>query len=78
MSETPEVPPLSTFVIRFWREWSVTGPRWRGQADHVQSGETASFLALDELLAIMHRYGIMTGQAKHPNGPSTPASRASD
>lgn len=63
MTETPPVPPVSTFVVRFWREWSVAGPRWRGQVDHLQSGKTARFLDLDELLAIIHSFGVMGRQA---------------
>jgi hypothetical protein len=46
MIETSAVLPVSTFVVRFCREWSTAGLRWRGQVDHVQSGETARFLKL--------------------------------
>jgi hypothetical protein len=52
-------PPTSTFVVRFWREWSAAGPRWRGQIDHVQSGESARFLDLEGLLAVLERYGVI-------------------
>jgi hypothetical protein len=62
-----ETPPGSTFVIRFWREWSVAGPRWRGQVDHLQSGKTARFLDLEELSVIIHSFGIMVRQASGPD-----------
>jgi hypothetical protein len=70
MAQTPEVPPVSTFVVRFWREWSVAGPRWRGQVDHVQSGQTNRFVALDELLAIIRSYGVMASEAEQADGPA--------
>lgn len=30
MTRTPELSPVSTFMIRFWRERSAAGHRWRG------------------------------------------------
>ena len=57
-SSSPD-PPVNTFVVRFWREWSVAGPRWRGQIDHVQSGENARFLDLEGMLDIIRCFGVM-------------------
>lgn len=68
MTETSAAPSVSTFVVRFWREWSAAGPQWRGQVDHVQSGKTARFLNLEELLAIIHSFGVMANQAGQPDG----------
>ena len=59
MAEPFQVPPVSTFVIRFWREWSVAGSRWRGNIEHVQSGQSATFLGLDALLDFFRRFGVM-------------------
>ncbi|NIN69148.1 MAG: hypothetical protein GTO63_31560 [Anaerolineae bacterium] len=59
VAEPSSVPPASTFVVRFWREWSVTGPRWRGRIDHVQSGENAAFLELDGMLGFLGRFGVI-------------------
>ena len=59
--------PVSTFVVRFWREWSAAGPRWRGQIDHVQSGECAGFLDLEAMLAFIQRFGVMAGKAGQPD-----------
>jgi hypothetical protein len=70
MTETPAAPPVSTFVVRFWREWSAAGPRWRGQVDHVQSGETSRFLDLEELVDIIHSFGVMARQAREPDSIS--------
>ena len=55
----PPVPPISTFVVRFWREWSASGPRWRGRIEHVQSGESVAFLGLDEMLDFVRSFGAM-------------------
>ena len=55
----PPVPPISTFVVRFWQEWSVAGPRWRGRIEHVQSGQSAAFLGLDGMLDFIYNLGVM-------------------
>jgi hypothetical protein len=67
MTESPPVPPISTFVVRFWKEWSAAGPRWRGRIEHVQSGESVAFLGLDEILDFVRSFGAM------PNDESRPA-----
>ncbi|MBC8445643.1 MAG: hypothetical protein H8D74_00440 [Chloroflexi bacterium] len=59
MAEPSPVPPISTFVVRFWQEWSAAGSRWRGRIEHVQSGESATFLNLDKLLDFVRRVGVM-------------------
>ncbi len=61
MAEPSSVPPASTFVVRFWREWSVTGPRWRARIDHVESGESAAFLDLEGMLVFISRFVSMEG-----------------
>jgi hypothetical protein len=64
MAKTPRG-TISTFVIRFWREGTDRGPRWRGRIEHVQSGEGSAFLELDEMLRFLRRYGIAIGDV-HP------------
>lgn len=59
VAEPSSVPPVSTFVIRFWREWSAAGSRWRGRIEHVQSGESVTFLGLGAVLAFIRRFGVM-------------------
>jgi hypothetical protein len=66
MAESPPVPPVSTFVVRFWQEWSATGSRWRGRIEHVQSGQSAAFLDVDEMLDFVHRAGVMGGDEGRP------------
>ena len=66
MPESSPVPPVSTFVVRFWREWSAAGPRWRGRIEHVQSGESAAFLNVDEMLDFVRRIGVMVGNESKP------------
>jgi hypothetical protein len=59
MTETSSVPPVSTFVIRFWREWSATTGRWRGRIEHVQSGQRVDFLDLEGILEFLRGFGVM-------------------
>jgi hypothetical protein len=64
-------PLIITFVVRFWRESSVAGTRWRGQIDHVQSGASASFLDLCVMTEILQSFGIMAGSDRQPDEIST-------
>jgi len=59
MTERPAAPPLSTFVVRFWREWSVAGGQWRGRIEHVQSGEGATFLTWQQMQGFLRALGIV-------------------
>ena len=59
MSQTPGLPPVSTFVVRFWREWSVAGARWRGRIEHVLSGQRCDFVELEEILEFVRAFGAM-------------------
>ena len=59
MADPSSIPPTSTFIVRFWREWSAAGPRWRGRIEHVQSGETATSLDLQGVVDFIQRWGIM-------------------
>jgi hypothetical protein len=59
MTERTQVPPASTFVIRFWREWSNAMPRWRGRIEHVQSGQRADFVELQGILEFVRDLGVM-------------------
>jgi len=68
MAESPSVPPASTFVVRFWHEWSAAGSRWRGQIEHVQSGESAAFLDLNGMLDFVRRFGAMADDERRPAG----------
>ena len=61
MTEPSPVPPISTFVVRFWQEWSAAKSRWRGRIEHVQSGESAAFLGVDGMLDFVRRVGVMQG-----------------
>jgi hypothetical protein len=57
--ELSSEPPVSTFVIRFWREWSASQGRWRGRIEHVQSGQHADFLDLGGVLDFVRGFGVM-------------------
>jgi hypothetical protein len=64
-------PPINTFVVRFWCEWSVTGPRWRGQIYHVQSGASAGFLELEGMLDVIQSFGVMARKARQRDDINT-------
>ena len=66
MADPSPVPPASTFVVRFWREWSAGEARWRGRIEHVQSGESATFLGLDAMLDFVRRFGVMADEKSPP------------
>jgi hypothetical protein len=53
-----ETTATSTFVVRFWREWTGTESRWRGRIEHVQSGRRADFLCLDDMLGFLQQMGV--------------------
>jgi hypothetical protein len=61
VSEQSSFPQTSIFVVRFWREGSPSGARWRGRIEHVQSGESLSFLDLESVLQFLGRFGIVAG-----------------
>jgi hypothetical protein len=64
MAEPYLAPPASTFVVRFWRLWSVAGAGWRGRIEHVQSGESHRFVNSDGLIDFIRSYGILTEEAE--------------
>jgi hypothetical protein len=67
MTESTPAPPVtSTFVVRFRREWSAAGTRWRGQIEHVQSGESAMFLDLGQMLEFVRRFVAMADDERRP------------
>ena len=53
-----ETTAITTFVVRFWREPSADKTRWRGRAEHVESGQQQSFLEIEVLLGFSQRFGI--------------------
>jgi hypothetical protein len=57
--EPSSIPPASTFIVRFWREWSLGQVRWRGQIEHVQSGASVSCLDLEGILDFIQDLGVM-------------------
>jgi len=59
VAKEPQIPSVSTFVVRFWHEWSAAGTRWRGQIRHVQSDKSASFIDMDDMLDFIRSFRIM-------------------
>ncbi len=58
MKQPPTGTTTTTFVVRFWREWSGAESRWRGRIEHVESGQRADFVGVEGLLAFLERFGI--------------------
>jgi hypothetical protein len=65
MAHSSPTPPTSTFVVRFWRESSAAGLRWRGRIEHLQSGESTSCLDLKGILDFIQRLGVMADNLGH-------------
>jgi hypothetical protein len=65
MAESTPIPPVSTFVVRFWQEWSADGLRWRGRIEHVQSGESAAFLEVGGMLSFLRCFGVWADDQGH-------------
>jgi hypothetical protein len=59
LTEPSGVPRVVTFVVRFWREWSAAGVRWRGRIQDVESGDAASFMDLGKMLQFLRGSGVM-------------------
>ncbi|MCG2767835.1 MAG: hypothetical protein L6435_05555 [Anaerolineae bacterium] len=55
-------PPLNTFIVRFWRETGAGEGRWRGQVQHVQSGERIAFADKGTLMSFIGRWVQMRGE----------------
>jgi hypothetical protein len=66
MAEPTPIPSTSTFVVRFWREGPAAELRWRGRIEHVQSGQSASFLSLEDALAFVRSLGVMADLPASP------------
>jgi hypothetical protein len=49
---------MTTFIVRFSRDTSAAGARWRGRIEHVQSGQSAAFLDLEAMLHFLRRFGF--------------------
>ena len=59
MNPLPAEPTMTTtFVLRFWREWTGTEARWRGRIEHVPSGQRRDFLCLDQMLGFLQGMGV--------------------
>lgn len=55
---------MASFFVRLWLESGAESEQWRGQVRHVQSGEVAYFVNVQELLRFMAAHG---GQAFIPS-----------
>ena len=69
MTEPPGVPRVITFVVRFWREWSATGQRWRGRIQHVESGNAVSFMDLNKMMRFLRSSGALAEDESLPKEP---------
>jgi hypothetical protein len=58
MTESTPLPVMSTFVVRFWQEWSAGKARWRGRIEHIPSGSSVAFLHADAMWAFVRSFGV--------------------
>ena len=58
--------PLSTFVVRFWRDLGTDAPRWHGHVRHIQSGDQVSFADEATLMEFIRRWVMMRGEEERP------------
>lgn len=63
---------MTTFVVRFWREWTGAETRWRGRIEHVQSGRRQDFLYLNDMLGFLRQMGVTFGQLTDDDEHETP------
>ena len=54
-----------SFVVRFYKELSPDLGTWRGQVEHVQSGEKRLFQGAEQLLQVME--GLSAQEPKKRN-----------
>ena len=65
-------PPLNTFIVRFWQEPGASKPRWRGQVQHVQSGERTAFAGETTLLSFIRRWVQILKSSEEPREGGEP------
>ena len=56
---------MNTFVLRFWEERSISTVRWRGNIEHIPSGERSEFLRIEELLKFFRKYEILLDETEN-------------
>jgi hypothetical protein len=67
-SPVPQTNPKTvstTFVLRFQRETAAGEARWRGNIEHVSSGEATAFMDFETMLRFLQRFGIQAGDPDH-------------
>ena len=62
MNGTNSNSPVSTFVLRIWHERATGRTRWRGRAEHVQSGESVALQSEQALLDFIRRFGALPAE----------------
>ena len=57
-----ETTAITTFIVRFWREWTGAEARWRGRIEHVQSRQRQDFLYLDDMQRFLRQMDVTLAQ----------------
>ncbi len=55
----PPRPPLNTFVLRLWESMDGDVPSWRGEVQHIQTGEHTAFADEATLLRFLRQWVSM-------------------
>jgi hypothetical protein len=56
-----------SFVVRFYKKLAPELEEWRGQVEHVQSGEKCLFHGAEQLLQIMECLSVQPSDEKYAN-----------
>ena len=66
--------PTTSFFVRLWLEPNAKAGQWRGQVRHVQSGEVAYFVNVQDLLAFVATHGgqVFIQKRKEVNHDAVP------
>jgi hypothetical protein len=62
--------PTTSFFVRLWLEENSAASQWRGLVRHVQSGETAYFVDVQDLLSFVATHGGQVFIQKKEGGES--------
>lgn len=73
MASPTETTATIVFIVRFWREQAGVESRWRGRIEHVESGQRADFLTIDQMLAFLQRMGVTCVRLADSDRPEPPA-----
>ena len=64
--EQPKKAATAVFIIRIWREWSLTETRWSGRIEQLDTDAAATFHDLSQVVAFLHASGFVNDRRQSP------------